>query len=124
MQELVNYGRSPWLNPFDRMVTLDRQRVQAGHGIDANRSVGTLSRCASSPASVSGHFFAMVLTQDTPLLLQDTLLLLLDKPTTWLDINHQIELIAPLRERQHQGRTVVAVLHNLNQASVTVTIWF
>ncbi|MGZ3027783.1 Fe(3+) dicitrate ABC transporter ATP-binding protein FecE, partial [Pseudomonas aeruginosa] len=52
---------------------------------------------------------AMVLAQETPLLL-------LDEPTTYLDIVHQIELLELLAELNRQGRTIVAVLHDLNQA--------
>ncbi len=55
-------------------------------------------------------WLAMVLAQQTPLLL-------LDEPTTFLDIAHQIEmldLLAGLHEAQ--GHTLVAVLHDLNQA--------
>src|SRR5690606_36931916 len=51
-------------------------------------------------------------------LAQQTSLLLLDEPTTYLDIAHQIEVLdlcADLHERQ--GRTLVAVLHDLNQAA-------
>ncbi len=53
---------------------------------------------------------AMVLAQKTPILL-------LDEPTTFLDIAHQIELLDLLRDlnRRH-GQTIVAVLHDLNQA--------
>ena len=50
-------------------------------------------------------------------LAQQTDLLLLDEPTTYLDIAHQVEVLdlcADLHEEQ--GRTVVAVLHDLNQA--------
>ena len=55
-------------------------------------------------------WIAMVLAQQTPLLL-------LDEPTTWLDIAHQIELLELMQDlnRQH-GRTLVVVLHDLNQA--------
>ena len=53
---------------------------------------------------------AMVLAQQTPLLL-------LDEPTTWLDIAHQIELLDLFRQlNQDHGHTLVAVLHDLNQA--------
>jgi len=55
-------------------------------------------------------FLAMVLAQDTPLML-------LDEPTTYLDISHQVELMNLLRSQNHQGKTLVAVLHDLNQAS-------
>ena len=55
-------------------------------------------------------WIAMVLAQETPLVL-------LDEPTTFLDIGHQLEvldLVATLRE---QGRTIVAVLHEINLAA-------
>ncbi|MFT3899463.1 MAG: ABC transporter ATP-binding protein [Gordonia sp. (in: high G+C Gram-positive bacteria)] len=53
---------------------------------------------------------AMVLAQQTPLIL-------LDEPTTFLDIAHQIELLELCRTlNREQGRTIVAVLHDLNQA--------
>ena len=53
---------------------------------------------------------AMVLAQQTPILL-------LDEPTTFLDIAHQIELLDLLRAlNRGEGQTVVAVLHDLNHA--------
>jgi iron complex transport system ATP-binding protein len=50
-------------------------------------------------------------------LAQDTGILLLDEPTTFLDLAHQLEvldLLADLNERD--GRTIVIVLHDLNEA--------
>lgn len=55
-------------------------------------------------------WLAMVLAQQTPILL-------LDEPTTFLDMSHQLDVLdlcADLHE--HHGRTVVAVLHDLNHA--------
>ena len=49
-------------------------------------------------------------------LAQETQLLLLDEPTTFLDIQHQIEVLDMCAELHEQGRTLVAVLHDLNQA--------
>jgi iron complex transport system ATP-binding protein len=54
-------------------------------------------------------WIALVLAQETPILL-------LDEPTTYLDIAHQIELLDLLAQLNRQGRTVVAVLHELNHA--------
>jgi iron complex transport system ATP-binding protein len=54
-------------------------------------------------------WIAMVLAQQTPILL-------LDEPTTFLDIAHQIELLELLADLNRAGRTVIAVLHDLNQA--------
>ena len=50
------------------------------------------------------------------MLAQETPILLLDEPTTYLDIAHQIELLELLAELNREGRTVVAVLHDLNHA--------
>ncbi|GAA1408024.1 ABC transporter ATP-binding protein [Oerskovia paurometabola] len=49
-------------------------------------------------------------------LAQETELLLLDEPTTFLDIAHQIELLELFGDLNREGRTLVAVLHDLNHA--------
>jgi iron complex transport system ATP-binding protein len=49
-------------------------------------------------------------------LAQQTRYLLLDEPTTFLDITHQYQLLRLLTRLRDEGRTVVAVLHDLNQA--------
>ena len=54
-------------------------------------------------------WIAMVLAQQTPILL-------LDEPTTFLDIAHQIELLDLCQDLNAAGRTIVAVLHDLNYA--------
>ncbi|GAA3084076.1 ABC transporter [Streptosporangium carneum] len=55
-------------------------------------------------------WIAMVLAQQTDLLL-------LDEPTTFLDIAHQYDLLELCRELHRDGKTIVAVLHDLNQAA-------
>lgn len=56
-------------------------------------------------------WLAMVLAQDTPIML-------LDEPTTYLDIAHQIEVLDLCqRLNRTEGRTLVMVLHDLNQAA-------
>jgi iron complex transport system ATP-binding protein len=54
-------------------------------------------------------WLAMALAQETPLLL-------LDEPTTFLDIAHQLEILDLCAELHESGRTLVAVLHDLNHA--------
>lgn len=52
----------------------------------------------------------MVLAQKTPYIL-------LDEPTTWLDLRYQVEILELLHDlTRHHGRTVVVVLHDLNFA--------
>jgi iron complex transport system ATP-binding protein len=82
---------------------------------DALRLTETLDLAERFVDELSGGqrqrvWLAMVLAQNTPILL-------LDEPTTFLDIAHQFEMLdlcADLHE--HQGRTLVVVLHDLNHA--------
>jgi iron complex transport system ATP-binding protein len=55
-------------------------------------------------------WLAMALAQQTPILL-------LDEPTTYLDITHQVEVLDLCADLHEQGRTMVAVLHDLNLAT-------
>lgn len=110
VSELVAYGRSPWLNLWGRLDKHDQVLVQRAM---AETQIGDLADKRVSELSGGQRqrvFLAMALAQDTPLLL-------LDEPTTYLDINHQVELMALLRRQNQQGKTLVAVLHDLNQAS-------
>lgn len=50
-------------------------------------------------------------------LAQHTDIMLLDEPTTFLDITHQIELLELFTDLHHVGHTLVAVLHDLNHAA-------
>ena len=47
---------------------------------------------------------------------QDTAVVLLDEPTTYLDIRHQLEMIRIIRELRNAGKTVIAVMHDVAQA--------
>lgn len=110
VRDMVAYGRSPWLSLWGRLSPDDRQRVQLAmektHIVDlADKRLTDLSGGQRQRA-----FLAMLLAQDTPVVL-------LDEPTTYLDINHQVELMKLLHELNQAGKTVVTVLHDLNQAS-------
>lgn len=54
-------------------------------------------------------YLAMALAQDTPVIL-------LDEPTTYLDIAHQLQLLQQARDLSRQGKTVVMVIHDLPHA--------
>ncbi len=54
-------------------------------------------------------WLAMALAQASPVML-------LDEPTTFLDIAHQVEVLDLCAELHREGRTLVAVLHDLNHA--------
>ncbi|MEU1891822.1 ABC transporter ATP-binding protein [Streptomyces pristinaespiralis] len=109
--DLVARGRQPhqhwwqqWSQEDERAVTdaMERTDVTAL----ADRPVDELSGGQRQRV-----WIAMALAQETDLLL-------LDEPTTFLDIAHQVEVLDLVRQLNHErGRTVVAVLHDLNQAA-------
>ncbi|KZE98094.1 iron-dicitrate transporter ATP-binding subunit [Rhodococcus sp. EPR-147] len=108
--DLVARGRYPHQKLIRQWSTADEAAV-----IEAMNSTGVTSLSARPVDELSGGqqqrvWVAMVLAQQTPLLL-------LDEPTTFLDIAHQIELLDLLATlNRENGRTLVAVLHDLNHA--------
>jgi len=110
VQELVSRGRYPHQPLFARWRKEDDaavQRAMRATGVEtlATQSVDTLSGGQRQRA-----WIAMVLAQETAIML-------LDEPTTWLDISYQIDLLELLSElNREQGYTLAAVLHDLNQA--------
>lgn len=91
-------------NPADETAIADALEL-TGLSELAETQVGSLSGGQRQRAWVS-----MVLAQDSPVLL-------LDEPTTFLDIAHQYDLLELFAELHRKGRTVVAVLHDLAQAA-------
>lgn len=109
--ELVARGRYPHQGLL-RQWSREDERVVAGAMADtgvaelADRPVDELSGGQRQRV-----WIAMALAQQTPLLL-------LDEPTTYLDIAHQVEVLdLCARLHEEQGRTLVAVLHDLHQAA-------
>jgi iron complex transport system ATP-binding protein len=107
--ELVVRGRFPHQSFFRQWSNADHEAVERAMVATrvsplANRLVDELSGGQRQRV-----WIAMLLAQDTPLLL-------LDEPTTYLDITHQIELLDLLSDLNSEGRMIVAVLHDLNQA--------
>lgn len=107
--DLVGRGRFPHQSFLRQWSQADALAVE-----DALAATGMTAHAGRAVAELSGGqrqrvWIAMVLAQDTPILL-------LDEPTTYLDIAHQIELMELLTDLNAAGRTIAAVLHDLNQA--------
>jgi len=107
--DLVGRGRYPHQSFFRQWSRADEAAVAAA--MQATRITELADRLVDelSGGQRQRVWIAMVLAQETPILL-------LDEPTTFLDIAHQIELLELLADLNAAGRTVVAVLHDLNPA--------
>ncbi|MGV9308297.1 MULTISPECIES: ABC transporter ATP-binding protein [unclassified Nonomuraea] len=108
--DLVGQGRSPHQTWWRQWSSADQDAVT--HALVAT---GMLEHADRPLDELSGGqrqraWIAMAVAQGTPVLL-------LDEPTTYLDLAHQIDVLDLVVDlNRHQGRTVVMVLHDLNQA--------
>ena len=111
--EMVLMGRTPYLSSFGRGGDEDWARTRAAMvatGVQhlADRSVDELS---------GGERRRVVLAQA---LAQDAPLLLLDEPTTHLDVRHVLDVLAIVRRlAEREGAAVLAIHHDLNVAAAT-----
>lgn len=110
VHELVAQGRYPHQNWFQQWSREDEKIVEAALvktnlTMFADRPVDTLSGGQRQRA-----WIAMALAQQTEVLL-------LDEPTTYLDLAYQMDVLDLLDELNAEGRTIIMVLHDLNQAA-------
>jgi iron complex transport system ATP-binding protein len=109
--ELVSYGRFPFQKGFGRLTKRDYEIIDW-----ALEVTGTIDYKFRSVDALSGGqrqrvWIAMALAQETEMIF-------LDEPTTYLDMAHQLEVLELLQKLNvEQERTIVMVLHDLNQAA-------
>jgi iron complex transport system ATP-binding protein len=109
--DLVARGRYPHQGWFRQWTAADEAAIT-----EAMVATSTVDLADRAVDELSGGqrqrvWIAMALAQDTDILL-------LDEPTTFLDLAHQVEVLDLLTDlNQRSGRTIVLVLHDLNQAS-------
>ncbi|MBB3808550.1 ABC transporter ATP-binding protein [Pseudochelatococcus contaminans] len=107
--DLVARGRYPHQSFLRQWSPADETAVAAAMAATRVDALAARTVDELSGGQRQRVWIAMVLAQETPILL-------LDEPTTFLDITHQIDLLELLAELNAEGRTIVAVLHDLNQA--------
>jgi iron complex transport system ATP-binding protein len=109
--ELVSYGRFPYQKGFGRLTKKDYEVIDW-----ALEVTGTIDFKFRPVDALSGGqrqrvWIAMALAQETEIIF-------LDEPTTYLDMAHQLEVLELLQKLNlEQERTIVMVLHDLNQAA-------
>lgn len=109
VEELVSRGRYPYLGLTKRFSSEDRAAVK-----DALRKAKIQNLAHRNVSTLSGGerqrvCMGLVLAQNTPVVL-------LDEPTTYLDISHRMGLAEELQSLRGEGKCVIAVLHDLSLA--------
>ena len=110
VRALVARGRHPYHSALRQWLPGDDEAVDA-----AMAATGVAELADQAVAELSGGqrqraWIAMIIAQDTEYVL-------LDEPTSFLDVAHQIDVLHLCQDLRDQGRTVLAVLHDLNQAA-------
>ncbi len=110
VEDLVACGRHPYRTALGRLSLLDREKIDW-----ALQLVDLVDRRQERVDVLSGGemqrvWLAMILAQDTPLIM-------LDEPTSYLDLSHQFELLELVSDiSRHLQKTIVWILHDINQA--------
>ncbi len=111
VRELVAQGRYPHQAWFQQWSVVDEATVGRALEITGMTDLSDRPVDALSGGQRQRAWIAMTLAQETPIIL-------LDEPTTFLDLAHQIEVLHLLeRLNSDENRTIVMVVHDLNHAT-------
>ena len=109
--ELVSYGRFPYQKGFHSMKKEDVEAVQWALEVTGVTDFSDRPVEALSGGQRQRVWIALALAQETEILV-------LDEPTTYLDLAHQLDILLLLKSlNEKENRTIVMVLHDLNHAS-------
>jgi iron complex transport system ATP-binding protein len=109
--ELVSYGRFPYQSGFGRLSKKDYEVIDWALEVTGTSEFKFRPVDALSGGQRQRVWIAMALAQETDIIF-------LDEPTTYLDMAHQLEVLELLQKlNREQGRTIIMVLHDLNQAA-------
>lgn len=107
---LVAKGRAPWRRPFLPLSERDKTAIDTALEATGLSEFGTRHLSALSGGQRQRAWLALALAQDTPVIL-------LDEPTSYLDLQHQLALLRLLRGlADRRQRSIVMVLHDLTLA--------
>ena len=108
VRDLVAMGRYPYQSWMQQWSTEDGEKVAEALEITTMTKLADRALDSLSGGQRQRAWIAMVLAQDTDILL-------LDEPTTFLDLSHQVDLLDLLDELQEtKQKTIVMILHDLN----------
>ncbi len=110
VQELISLGRQPYTNWIGSLSADDKQQIQQAIqtvGLEALRH----KKCYElSDGQMQKVLIARAIAQDTPIIL-------LDEPTTHLDLYHKVQILKLLQQIAHdQGKTILFTTHEIDMA--------
>ncbi|MGE6399346.1 ABC transporter ATP-binding protein [Bacillus cereus] len=110
VEKLTSFGRMPYKNIFSTQTDEDSEAIERALTCTRLQDKRDKPIHALSGGERQRVWIAMTLAQNTPMLF-------LDEPTTYLDIYYQLEILELVKElNEVHGLTIVMVLHDINQA--------
>ena len=111
VRELISYGRFPYQSGMGKLTKYDKEMIHWAMEVTNTSEFQYQTVDALSGGQRQRVWIAMALAQETDVIF-------LDEPTTYLDMAHQLEVLELLeRLNKVQERTIIMVLHDLNQAA-------
>ena len=110
VEELVAYGRNPYIGFMQKASIEDKNKINQAIEVCGLEDIRKEKVNSLSGGQVQRAWIAMAIAQDSEILL-------LDEPTTYLDIKYQIEILKLIKNlNKNLGKTIVMVLHDINQS--------
>lgn len=109
VQTLIAHGRFPHLGFSKTMTKEDNDKVLYAAELTSVQNILNRRVAELSGGERQRVYLAMVIAQDAATIL-------LDEPSTYMDINHQIEIMEILSELNRKGKSIIMVAHDLPQA--------
>ena len=109
VEQMVLHGRFPYLSYPRRYKEIDREIARKAMDAVGISHLSDTPLCELSGGMRQTAYIAMALAQDTDYIL-------LDEPTTYLDIAHQLDLMRILRGLADSGKGIITVMHDLPMA--------
>ncbi|OZS77582.1 iron-enterobactin transporter ATP-binding protein [Tetzosporium hominis] len=111
VKELVSYGRFPHQSRFGKLSKRDFEIIDWALEVTGTKFFESHPVDSLSGGQRQRVWIAMALAQETDMIF-------LDEPTTYLDMAHQLEILELLQKlNEEEKRTIVMVLHDLNHAA-------
>ena len=110
VKDYVSYGRNPYLKPLQKYSAEDMEEIERAMEMTGITELGQREIRTLSGGQKQRVFIAMALAQCSDILL-------LDEPTTYLDIKYQLEILRLVKKiNKERNTTIVMVLHDIMQA--------
>lgn len=110
VRELIAFGRYPYTGAFASLSESDQQAIDEAAKLTSVEDFLGHSAMELSGGQKQRMWIAMTLAQETSIML-------LDEPTTFLDPAHQLVILELVKSLNRQGRTIVMVVHDMAHAA-------